>query len=143
MTRGQYLARRLVQMIPVLLGITFIVFLLIHAIPGDPAVTMLGIHARPESIAALRHQLGLDKPLWEQYFIYLRNVIHLDLGDSLKYKVPVSELIQQRMVVTLFLIAFSTVLMIVISLPLGITAAIKKDSIFDQIVRAVLMVTMV
>jgi peptide/nickel transport system permease protein len=143
MTRGQYLVRRLVQMIPVLFGITVIVFLLIHAIPGDPAVTMLGIHARPESIAALRHQLGLDRPLWEQYFIYIRNVAHLDLGDSLKYKISVASLIRQRMVVTLFLIAYATILTIAISLPLGIAAALRKDSIFDQVVRAVLMVTMV
>jgi peptide/nickel transport system permease protein len=143
MTRGQYLIRRLVQMIPVLFGITFIVFLLIHAIPGDPAVTMLGIHARPESITALRHQLGLDKPLWEQYFLYLRNLLHGDLGDSLKFKVGVASLIQKRMVVTLLLILYITVLTILISLPLGIAAALRKDSIFDQIVRALLMVTMV
>src|SRR3954471_6015802 len=102
MTRGQYLARRLVQMIPVLIGITVIVFLLIHAIPGDPATTMLGVHARPESIAALRHQLGLDKPLAEQYALYLRNLARGDLGDSLKFNVSVASLIQKRMVVTLF-----------------------------------------
>jgi peptide/nickel transport system permease protein len=143
MSRGQYILRRMVQMVPVLLGITVIVFLLIHLIPGDPAQTMLGIHARPEALTALRHQLGLDKPLWEQYLIYVRNLARLDLGDSLKFKVSVASLIQKRIVVSLFLIAYATVLTILISLPLGIAAALKKDSVFDQIVRSVLMVTMV
>lgn len=143
MSRGQYVVRRLVQMIPVLIGITFIVFLLIHAIPGDPAKTMLGIHARPESISALNHQLGLDKPLWEQYFLYVKNVAKLNLGDSLKYKISVAELVQSRIVVSIFLIGYATVLTVLISLPLGIAAALRKDSIFDQIVRALLMVTMV
>jgi ABC-type dipeptide/oligopeptide/nickel transport system permease component len=130
-------------MIPVLIGITMIVFLLIHLIPGDPALTMLGIHARPEAVAALRHNLGLDKPLWEQYTIYLRNLATLDLGDSIKYKQSVTSLVQKRIGVSLFLIAYATVLTIVITLPLGIAAALKKDSIFDQIVRTLLMVTMV
>jgi ABC-type dipeptide/oligopeptide/nickel transport system permease component len=143
MSRGQYILRRLVQMIPVLIGITMIVFLLIHLIPGDPALTMLGIHARPEAVAALRHNLGLDKPLWEQYTIYLRNLATLDLGDSIKYKQSVTSLVQKRIGVSLFLIAYATVLTIVITLPLGIAAALKKDSIFDQIVRTLLMVTMV
>jgi peptide/nickel transport system permease protein len=143
MSRGQFILRRLVQMVPVLFGITVIVFLLIHLIPGDPAQTMLGIHARPEALTALRHQLGLDKPLWEQYFIYVRHLARLDLGDSLKFKVSVASLIQKRIVVSLFLIAYATVLTILISLPLGIAAALKKDSVFDQIVRSVLMVTMV
>jgi peptide/nickel transport system permease protein len=130
-------------MIPVLFGVTLIVFLLIHAIPGDPATTMLGVRARPESIAALRHQLGLDKPLAEQYLLYLRDLIRGDLGESLKFNVSVASLIQKRMAVTLLLIVYTTVLTVAISLPLGIAAALRKDGVFDQIVRALLMVTMV
>jgi ABC-type dipeptide/oligopeptide/nickel transport system permease component len=143
MNRGQYILRRFVQMIPVLIGITMIVFMLIHLIPGDPALTMLGIHARPEAVTALRHNLGLDKPLWEQYTIYLRDILRFDFGDSIKYKQSVASLIQKRIGVSLLLIAYATVLTILISLPLGIAAALKKDSIFDQIVRTLLMVTMV
>jgi peptide/nickel transport system permease protein len=143
MSRGTFILRRLVQMVPVLIGITMIVFLLIHLIPGDPALTMLGIHARPEALAALRHDLGLDKPLWKQYAIYLQNLAQFDLGDSIKYKQSVSSLIPKRLGVSLFLIGYATVLTIAISLPLGIMAALKKDSIFDQIVRSLLMVTMV
>ncbi len=143
MSRGRYLLRRLVQMIPVLFGVTVVVFLLLHLIPGDPAQTMLGTRARPEALAALRHELGLDRPLWEQYLFYLRDLTRLDLGNSLKYKVSVESLIQKRIGVTVFLIAYSTILTIAISFPLGIVSAMKKDRLFDQVVRAILMITMV
>ena len=143
MSRGQYVLRRLTQMVPVLIGITLIVFALIQFIPGDPATVMLGIHARPESIDALNRELGLDKPLWRQYLRYVRDVATLDLGESLKFKVSVASLLQKRLEVSLFLIALATLLTILLSLPLGILAALKKDSLFDQSVRAFLMVTMV
>ncbi len=143
MTRGQYVIRRLVQMVPVLIGITIIVFTLIQIIPGDPATTMLGVHARPEAITALNHELGLDKPLWKQYGFYVGRVVRLDLGESLKFKVSVLSLLQKRLQVSLLLIAYATALTIVVALPLGVIAALKKDSLFDQIVRGVLMVTMV
>jgi peptide/nickel transport system permease protein len=143
MTRGQYILRRLAQMAPVLVGITVVVFMLIHLIPGDPAQTMLGVHARPEALAALRNRLGLDYPLWQQYLIYIGNLAHLDLGDSLKFKVSVTSLLQDRLAVSLFLIAYATVLTAVVSLPLGILAALRKDGFVDQVMRAVLMVTMV
>jgi len=143
MSRGQFVLRRLVQMVPVLFGITLIVFALIQAIPGDPATTMLGLQARPEAVAALNRELGLDRPLWQQYARYLGNVATLDLGESLKFKVAVASLLQTRLAVSLFLIAYATALTILIALPLGIAAALRKDGPFDQIVRALLMVTMV
>lgn len=143
MSRGQFVLRRLAQMAPVLIGITVIVFGLIQAIPGDPATTMLGLQARPEAVAALNRELGLDRPLWQQYARYLGNVATLDLGESLKFKVDVASLLKTRLVVSLFLIAYATVLVVLISLPLGIAAALRKDGPFDQIVRALLMVTMV
>ncbi|CAA9570113.1 MAG: Dipeptide transport system permease protein DppB [uncultured Thermomicrobiales bacterium] len=143
MSRGQFVARRLIQMVPVLIGITVIVFALIQAIPGDPATTMLGLQARPEAVAALNRELGLDRPLWEQYARYLGDVATLDLGESLKFKVAVASLLQTRLAVSLFLIAYATALTILIALPLGIAAALRKDGPFDQIVRALLMVTMV
>jgi peptide/nickel transport system permease protein len=120
-----------------------ITFLLIQAIPGDPARIMLGTHARPESITALNKQLGLDKPLWQQYGIYLRNLLQLDFGDSIKFKVSVAELLRERLPITALLIGWATLLSIVISLPLGIITALRKDGPFDQFVRATLMITMV
>jgi len=143
MTRGQFVIRRLVQMVPVLIGITVIVFSLIQIIPGDPATAMLGIQARPESVAALNRKLGLDRPLYEQYGRYVANLARLDLGESYQYNVSVASLLRRRLEVSLLLIAYATALIVVISLPLGIAAALKKDSLFDQITRAALMVTMV
>jgi peptide/nickel transport system permease protein len=143
MNRGQYILSRLAQMAPVLFGVTVVTFMLIHLIPGDPAETMLGIHARPEALAALRHQLGLDHPLWQQYLIYVSSLVHLDLGESLKFNVSVTSLLAERLGVSLFLIAYAAVLTAVVSLPLGILAAVRKDGPIDQVVRVVLMVTMV
>jgi peptide/nickel transport system permease protein len=143
MNRGHFILRRLVQMIPVLFGITLVVFALLQLIPGDPATTMLGLQARPEAVAALRRELGLDRALWEQYLRYLGNVVTFDLGDSLKFKVSVASLLGKRLEVSLALIAYATVLMIVLSLPLGIISALRKDGIFDQVTRVVLMVTLV
>jgi peptide/nickel transport system permease protein len=141
--RGHFILRRLAQMIPVLFGITLVVFALLQLIPGDPATTMLGLQARPEAVAALRRELGLDQALWEQYLRYLGNVVRFDLGDSLKFKVSVASLLGERLEVSLALIAYATVLMIALSLPLGIISALRKDGIFDQITRVVLMVTLV
>ena len=75
-----YILRRLVALIPVLLGISFIVFFLIRLVPGDPAATLLGSHATPETVGALRTQLGLDQPLWRQYLSFLGHLLHGDLG---------------------------------------------------------------
>src|SRR4051794_35410534 len=105
MSRGQYVLRRLAQMVPVLIGITVVVFMLIHLIPGDPAQTMLGIHARPEALAALRSELALDRPLWQQSLLYISKPARLDLGESLKFKVSVASLLQDRLAVSLALIA--------------------------------------
>src|SRR5918997_2181054 len=143
MNRGPYIARRLALMIPVLFGITVVVFSLLQLIPGDPATTILGVQARPESVAALRRELGLDRPLWEQYLRYMHNVVTLDLGQSLKFKTSVGSLLPGRLEVTLALIAYATVLTIAISLPLGIVSALRRDGIFDQVTRGFLMVTLV
>jgi peptide/nickel transport system permease protein len=143
MNRGQFILRRLMQMIPVLFGITLIVFGLLQLIPGDPATTILGLQARPEAIAALRQELGLDRPIWEQYLRYMRSLAVFDLGDSLKFRVSVASLLRERLEVSLVLIGYATALTIVLSLPLGIISALRKDGVFDQITRAVLMVTLV
>ena len=143
MSRGQYILRRLVQMVPVLLGVTIIVFTIIHMIPGDPASAMLGPNATDQAVAALNHQLGLDKPLYVQYGYFMRNLFELNLGSSTKFRVPVSSLVFNRLEVSLSVVAMTIILTIIISLPLGILAALKKDSLLDNIVRSALMVTMV
>ena len=102
------------------------------------------MHPRPpESIAALEKQLGLDEPLWKQYGLYLRNLLQLDFGDSIKFKVSVASLLSDRLPVTAMLIGWATLLAITISVPLGIISALRKDGPFDQFIRATLMITMV
>ena len=143
MNRAHFIARRLVHMIPVLFGVTLIVFALLQLIPGDPATTMLGLQARPESLAALRQELGLDRPLWEQYLRYMGNLARFDLGDSLKFRVSVSSLLGERLEVSLALIVYATLLTVALALPLGIVSALRKDGLIDQIARVVLMTTLV
>jgi peptide/nickel transport system permease protein len=143
MSRGKYILRRLIQMIPVSIGITIIVFLLMRLIPGDPAILMAGDHAPDSAIAQIRHAYGLDKPLWVQYFYFVKNLFQLNLGESLSYHIPVSSLIGQRLPVSLWVVGFTLIITSVVSLPLGILAALKKDSLLDNIVRSTLMVTMV
>jgi peptide/nickel transport system permease protein len=142
MSRGQYIARRLLQMIPVVFGITLITFLLIRAIPGDPAQTMLGEKATDEKIALYREKLGLNEPIYVQYFYYVRDLAQLDLGDSTQYRVPVKNILWDRLRVSLSVMLMTLILTTTISLPLGMLAALKKDSILDNIVRSTLMVSL-
>jgi peptide/nickel transport system permease protein len=137
MDRITYIIGRLLQMVPAILAITFLAFLLIHLIPGDPVLVILGIRAKSESIAALTAKLGLDKPLSVQFFIFVKNLARGDLGDSLVYRVPVMELIKHRLPLTLFVVGYSAVLSMVMTVPLSFLAALKKDTIIDQIIRGV------
>ncbi|HXD70326.1 MAG TPA: ABC transporter permease [Gaiellales bacterium] len=140
MDRFAYILRRLVQAIPVLFGVTLIVFFMIHLVPGDPARTMLGVHATPARVAALHREWGLDRSVPEQYWLYLKRLLHGNLGTSLFYRVSTASLIRGRLPVTLWLIAYGTLLSIVIALPLATLAATRKDKAADQAVRAVPLV---
>ena len=140
MDRFAYILRRLVQAIPVLFGVTLIVFFMIHLVPGDPARTMLGVHATPSRVAALHREWGLDRSVPEQYWLYLKRLLHGNLGTSLFYRVSTASLIRGRLPVTLWLIAYGTLLSIVIALPLATLAATRKDKAADQAVRAVPLV---
>jgi peptide/nickel transport system permease protein len=139
---GQYIARRLVQLIPVVFGITLVLFFMLRLLPGDPSSAMLGERATDEAVARLNHHLGLDKPIYIQYGYFLRSLATLDLGTSIKYKVPVSSLLFHRLQVSLSVVGVTLVLTCLLSLPLGILAALKKDSIIDNIVRSTFMVLM-
>ena len=140
MDRFAYILRRLVQAVPVVIGVTILVFFMIHLVPGDPARTMLGVHATPAKVAALHHEWGLDKSIPEQYKLFMGRLLHGNLGDSLFYHVSARSLIWQRLPVTLWLIAYGTVLSILIALPLATIAATRKDAFRDQAVRVVPLV---
>lgn len=143
MTRGQYILHRLAQLVPVILIITVIVFLMLRLIPGDPVTAVVGERATDEEIARVRGAMGLDEPIWLQYFYYMRDLVQFDFGESLTYDVPVSELLTRRFSVTISLALATTVLTNLIAIPLGILAALKKDSLLDNVVRTLLVVTMV
>ncbi len=121
------ISRRLLQMIPTIFVLVFLVFMMIHLIPGDPALTMLGIEATPEKVQELHRHLGLDKPLIVQLGIYAGNLAHGDLGTSLLVRVPVLDLVRQRLPMTLFLVAYAMALALLMTLPLALLAALKKQ----------------
>jgi peptide/nickel transport system permease protein len=132
-----FVFQRLLMLIPVAIGVTIIVFFMIHLIPGDPARTILGIHATPKTVAILHKQWGLDRPLISQYWLFMDRLVHGNLGQSLYYSVPAAGLIFDRIPATLWLVIYGAILAIAISVPLAMIAASRKDGIRDQIVRAV------
>ncbi len=128
----RFLARRLALTIPVLLGVATLVFSLIHFIPGDPALAMLGETAAPEDVEELRRRLGLDRPLLEQYGNFLAGVVRGDLGTSLRTSQPVSEAILERLPATFELAAAAMIVALLISIPLGIAAAVWRGTVVDH-----------
>jgi peptide/nickel transport system permease protein len=127
-------------MIPVVIGVTIIAFFLIHLIPGDPARTLLGVRATDQAVAALHEQWGLDEPLYEQYWMFMKRLAHGDLGQSFFYREPAGPLIVDRLPATLWLLAYATILSIVIAVPLATLAATRKNGLRDHTVRAVPLV---
>ena len=135
MHRYKFILIRPLQMIPVLFGVSIISFFLIKSIPGDPVRIMLGSRASAEVIEAVRAQYGLDEPLFVQYFYFLYNFIQGDLGKSIIFKIPVIELVFQRIEPTLFLLIYSLILSIIIALFLSIYAVKNQGKFIDQIIR--------
>src|SRR5574341_2079558 len=96
MKKMNVILQRLIQMIPVLLGISLVTFVLAQAVPGDPARLVLGPRATQEALAAMRERYGLDRPIWEQYLIYLKHLSQGDWGNSITFRIPVWELLRSR-----------------------------------------------
>src|SRR3954469_19933622 len=140
MSLGGYVLRRLLHLLPITLGVTILVFFLIHLVPGDPARTILGNQATDARVAALRHVWGLDRPLPIQYLKFLDRLVHGDLGTSLFYSVGAAHLVLARMPVTLWLIIFGTVLSVVVAVPLAALAATRRERLTDHVVRVVPLV---
>ena len=140
MDRLAYTLRRLAQMVPVVLGVTILVFFLVHLIPGDPAVTILGVHATPDLIAEFHKHWGLDRSIPEQYWLFLKRLLHGDLGTSVFYRTSVSSLVSDRAPVTVLLLVYATVLALLLAVPLALLAVTRKDGVRDQVVRAIPLV---
>jgi peptide/nickel transport system permease protein len=139
-TLGRYVTRRLLQLIPIALGVTILVFFLIHLVPGDPARTILGNQATPARVALVRHDWGLDRPLPVQYEKFMGRVVRGDLGKSLFYDVSAGHLVLQRLPVTLWLIGLGALFSVLMAVPLAAIAATKRDRVPDHVVRAVPLV---
>ncbi len=130
----KYIVKRLIVLIPVLLGVTLIVFTLLYMTPGDPALMMLSDEAAtPEAIAQIHKELGLDDPFWVRYGRYVFDLLHGNLGISYLNKRPVAEMLLERIPKTLTLACTSAALAIVLGIALGVIAAVKHNSIFDNI----------
>ena len=140
MGRTGFVVQRLLLLVPVAVGVTIVVFFMVHLIPGDPAATILGIHATPQTIALLHQQWGLNRPLPSQYWLFLDRLLHGNLGQSLYYGTSVSSLILSHLPPTLWLLGYATVLTVLISVPLAVLAASRRDGIRDHVVRAVPLV---
>jgi ABC-type dipeptide/oligopeptide/nickel transport system permease component len=126
------LGRRLIGAVPVLLGISFLVFLLMHLAPGDPVVLLLGDDATPDEVARVRHEWGFDQPLMVQYWQFISRAMVGDFGRSLKFGEPVLKLVFERLPATIELAAVSLLVAILISIPIGIYSAIKRDTLIDH-----------
>ena len=135
MTR--FLIRRLLLTIPVLIGVATLVFSLIHLVPGDPVQAMLGESAAPEDVARLRTQLGLDRPLYQQYFSFARGIVRGDLGTSLRTRQAVTTIILERMPATLELAAAAMLVAIVFAIPLGVIAAVRVGTLLDHVATTI------
>jgi peptide/nickel transport system permease protein len=135
-----YVLRRLLQAIPVVFGITVVTFFLLRLIPGDPAATLLGNHATPQAIEALHQRWGLDKPIWVQFWMFLKQLAHGDTGPSTFYGVSTRSLIASRAVVTLVLVGMASLMAVVIAVPLAAYAAVRKDRPADHVIRMVPLV---
>jgi peptide/nickel transport system permease protein len=133
----RYAAGRVLQIVPVLFGVSIVVFLLIRLIPGNPAVAILGERATPELVERVKNQLGLDLPIWRQYLHFLGNASRLDFGPSYFYKQEVSTLTLERIPVTLTLVAYAMVIGLVIAVPFGTWAATRREGPVDHTIRLV------
>lgn len=140
MTILSYVLGRLLQAIPVLLIISVIAFLLMQLVPGDPVKIMLGGRASEEVVRAAHARLGLDEPLHVQFLAFIGGALQGDLGVSIIQRAPVTDILAERLGPSLSLLGYSAALAVVITVPLSILAAMRRDSAFDHVVRSVGMV---
>jgi peptide/nickel transport system permease protein len=131
-----FVTRRIVYSILILLGVTLITYLLLFMLPADPARQIAGRSATPEIVANIRHQLGLDLPFYQQYFQYLKGLLHGDLGRSFIQRSQVSELIGARLLPSLQLMGMGIAFELLIGIGLGIVAALRRDTFIDRLLMA-------
>jgi len=131
----RYAIRRGLTIVPVLLGVSVLVFSFIHLIPGDPALTMLGERATPEKVAEVRVRLGLDRPIWQQYLLYIGKALQGDLGVSIIRGDPVASDLLRRFPATVELAMAAIVVAVAVGIPVGVASAVRRNSLLDSLAR--------
>lgn len=140
MVSRRYIARRLLHLIPVLFVVSTVVFFAFRVVPGDPAQLILGVDATPEALAAVRHELGLDRPMIVQYGVWLSHVLRGDLGISrLEGHRRVVDVLRPKIPVTLELVVVAVSFALMLAIPLGVAAAVQAGRRVDQVARVVAM----
>lgn len=137
---GSYILKRVLSMIPVLFIVATIVFFLIHLVPGDPAAVILGPEATPQEVEQLREQLGLNKPIYEQFFSWFGGLFQGDLGDSIYMRKPVLEAFSDHIGPTLSLALLAQGISILIAIPIGVLAAKKRGTSVDRVFMLIAMI---
>lgn len=130
-----YFIRRVVAAVPVLIGLSIAAFLIIHLVPGDPVQQMLGARATPATVAEVRHQLELDRPLPEQYLKFISGAVVGNFGESITLNQPVRLLIGQRAVATFWLLLYGVSVALIVGMPLAVWSAVRRDRWADQAIR--------
>jgi peptide/nickel transport system permease protein len=130
---GRYLLRRLISLALVVFGVTVVVFLIIHIAPGDPAQIMLGAQARPEDLVTLRHELGLDQPVYVQYATWIDHAVHGDLGRSISLHRPVLNEVVSRFKNTLLLSIAAMLISFPLGIGIGVVSAVKRGALLDRL----------
>ena len=131
-----FIARRLIAIVPVLAVVAVFVFLMLRLTPGDPAAVIAGDNATSDQINAIREKLGLNEPIWTQFIIWISDVLRGNFGESFFFKKTVAELIAQRIEPTLALAVCTLIFAVAVSVPIGVLAAYRQGSIFDKAVMA-------
>jgi len=134
------MTHRLLRAVAAIALVVVVTFLFVHIVPGDPARAILGPQASPESVSAMQEQLGLDAPLPAQFADYVGGLLRGDLGDSISQGVPVTELMSSRVSPTIFLLLYAGLLTVVITVPLAVVAAVRRNSWIDHTIRIVPLV---
>ena len=131
----EFIAKRLLQLIPTLIFILIIVFALVRLLPGDPASAILGDRALDADVERINRELGLDKPIPVQFAVFVKSFLTGELGDSISLKVPVAQLIVERLPITIMLTAMAAIIALLMAVPLAFVAALKRDRLADNAIR--------
>ena len=134
-----YIARRIVSMVPSLFLTTLLVFSFIHMIPGDPIAIMLGDQATPQQIETLRENMGLNRPLYVQYVLWIKGVLQGEMGNSIFFNQPVLKVVADRAETSLFIAVIAMAMIVAVGVPIGIVTAARHNSVFDQCISGLSM----